>query len=1231
MLSRSHSKPRRDAAPEAPQRVRLRAQVGDCLTAVVEVGDAVSASSGGWTVAGWLDGRVIPLGMPIVLPSQLERLEDHEIPKEFDAGAIEEFVLSTRQSGGAELANAQTIFNELCSVLKVPRPSLKRAHGDNAYCFEEDVKASQSAHRRIDVYHRGHFVFEAKQGVDPKAKADAVAKRHDRTGHSRTVRGAGVRGTEDWQEALRDGRYQAGRYAVHVTERKDPKPPFLLVADVGHCFWIWSSFSSDLRDDYGDFEPKSAFAWADIGRPEVFHFLRQIWLDPQSLNEEARGQRITAAIASHITDLALRLEKRFPPEAVGDFLMKCVFTMFSEDVGFLPGSLFTLRLVGWIADYKAGHKDRFVRGLRALWTHMQKGGDLDSGDPVRRFNGYLFRVPEPLALELDELEALHKAAAANWRRVSPAIFGTLLERALSADERRKLGAFYTPEAYISRLVDRTILAPLRDEWMVARAESEQILRTSKTGRTSKKAREQAINRLHTFRRHLASVRVLDPACGSGNFLYVALKEMKRLEGEVHRALIAAGDQQVWLDLPGDTVHPAQFYGIEIKPWAAKIAELVLWIGYLQWQVSSGRMRQTPDPLLQDLRHIENCDALITWDAEEPVLDGDGKQQMVAKGVSKKRGERSLVPLTRLIGVKVADWPTVDFVVGNPPFLGNKRMSDVLRPSSVNAIRAAFPEVPGTADLVMYWWARCAELIRLGKLRRFGLVTTNSITGKFNRQVVANALENQGVRLSYAIADHPWYDEGAAVRIAMTVGAVHSIPDAPVVGTVTNETRTGADELEHIQVAERPVAEIHADLTAGARLASAQPLKANQGVCFQGVNLVGKGFVLSAAEVKTLGYDIKALPPVIRPYFIGRDLVQRAKEQYVIDFLDVPPDRAREEYPRLWDRLVRLVYPDRQKNNRESRKRNWWLFGEPVPKWRRAAADISRYIATSRRARHRLFVMISASALPDTQVVAIAIPHFSYLALLSSRLHVEWAMRTGGWLGEGNDSAYNHVECFGQFPFPEMDAATKERLDCLGEALDGHRKARQKEHPELTLTDQYNVLEKLRAGQALNADEQRTRDLGLIDTLRQIHDDIDRATLAAYGWPESLTDDEIVARVLALNAERAAEEAKGHIRWLRPEFQTRTVQADFTGPTIATPAEASQSAAQKWPADLPGRIRALVQVLQSHGRAVPAAELQASFPGAKAAELELALHCAAAADAVVRTEDEPGMPLWAARA
>ncbi|MBK6529864.1 MAG: class I SAM-dependent DNA methyltransferase [Deltaproteobacteria bacterium] len=729
--------------------------------------------------------------MAAILPRQLDRLEEHEFPKGFNPKAVRAFLDETSASGGAELANSQSIIRDLCKVLGVAAPKLKHAGADNPYCFEEDVKEGK-AHRRIDVYKRGCFVLEAKQGADPKTEpADALARSaaKAKVGHSKSAKGAGTRGTAAWVEAMKAGFFQAAAYAVNVTQRKDPKPPFVVVMDLGHRFWIWSSFQPDAKDDYGDFELEAGFAWEDLLRPEVFKFLRQVWETPEELNEEVQGQRVTAEIAAKVSDLALRLEKRLgkkSAERVGDFLMKCVFTMFAEDVGMIPRGLLTRRLDEWLLAAKAGKPDRFVKGLRSLWSHMNDGGDLDSGETIRRFNGYLFKNPEPIELALDELEALRATAAADWRRVSPAIFGTLLERALTPEERHKLGAHYTPEAYIRRLVDRTMMAPLRVEWRNARAEMEKI---QLTGKVKQKAEADAMKVGLAFRTRLATVRVLDPACGSGNFLYVALKELKRLEGEVDRALRPQKGYKRAMDFQGESVHPVQFHGIELKPWAAKVAELVLWIGYLQWQVTAGRFQAMQEPLIQDLHHIECRDALITWKKAEAVVDEDGAPVLRAIGVSDKKAERRMVPVERLVGVKVAPWPEADFVVGNPPFLGNKRLNDVLPPGYVEAIKAAYPEVPGTADLVMWWWWRCAALVGAGKLQRFGLVTTNSITQTSNRAVATAAIEKGGLRLAWAIPDHPWYDEGLRVRIAMTVAEKGGT--APLFGRVVDETATAA--------------------------------------------------------------------------------------------------------------------------------------------------------------------------------------------------------------------------------------------------------------------------------------------------------------------------------------------------------------------------------------------------------------------------------------------------------
>ncbi len=1165
--------------------------------------------------------------MPAILPRALDLLEVHEIPAEYSATRMRAFVERTRGAQGAELANAQTVFNLLCEALQVPPPSLKDAGAHTPYCFEADV-LDGAAHRRMDVYKRGHFIFEAKQGADLVDTAGALQA--SSKGHAKTPKGTGVRGTKVWRDAMSSGRVQVGRYAAAVTRRGDPKPPFLLLADLGHRLWVWSSFSPDAVDDYGDLEELAAFAWEELADPRVFRFLRTVFTDPRSLDEDAIGQRITAEVADLVGALAVQLEKREPGDVVGDFLMKCVFTMFAEDVGLLPRGLFTERLDKWIADKQSGREGTFVRGLRALWARMDAGGDLDSGERLRQFNGYLFKQHEPIDLTLGELEALRRAAAADWRRVSPAIFGTLLERALTPADRHRLGAHYTPEPYIRRLVDRTMMGPLRAEWTLVRAEMELAERTAKSPAAGRK-RAAALGA--AFRKRLAGVRVLDPACGSGNFLYVALKELKRLEGEVERALEAAGGYQAPMDYQGESVHPVQFHGLEVKPWAAKIAELVLWIGYLQWQTSAGRLGRMPDPLIQDLHHIEARDALITWRAKEPVLDEHGKPVLRAVGVTDKKAVRRMAPIERYLGVQRAAWPQVDFVVGNPPFIGNKRLMDLLGSGYTEAIKVAYPEVPGTADLVMWWWWRAADLVAQGKLRAFGFVTTNSITGSFNRGVVAEAVDRKKLRLGYAIADHPWYEEGAAVRIAMTMATKAAGPS--VKGTVVDERKTKAAELESVRVEEREVPAIHPDLSAGARVTEAVPLRANEGLCFQGMNLVGEGFRLTREEVAGHGYDPDALPAVLRPYLIGRDLVQKRQERYVIDFYGLEPDDARRAHPTLWEHLVKHVKPEREKNNREIRRRKWWLFGETVGRLRRAATGVSQYCATCRTARHRLFSTIPTEVLPDTKLVAITLEGAEFFAVLSSRVHLVWAHSKSGFLGVGNDPTYNHSDIFESFPFPDMPPAVRVRIRARGEAVEHHRRERQRENPDLGLTDIYNVVEKLRRREMLADPEKAVATRAQIHTLVQLHDELDRAVLDAYGWPNDAADDDLLTRLVALNQQRAAEEVRGVVRWLRPEFQAPEADAQTALPEAggAKPSRTRTKApsANRWPADLPGQIAAVLAALDVFGGEAPLAALADGLGGAPTESVSMVLECLLVAQRVARTSDEDGAERWVLRA
>ena len=331
---------------------------------------------------------------------------------------------------------------------------------------------------------------------------------------------------------------------------------------------------------------------------------------------------------------------------------------------------------------------------------------------VLKFNGGLFADPGALPLDKTQIDLLLDAARADWRHVEPAIFGTLLERALDPLERHQLGAHYTPRAYVERLVMPTVIEPLREDWAVAQAIALQHDRDGK--------RDKAVAELRAFHRRLCQVRVLDPACGSGNFLYVTLEHLKRLEGEVLNALEALGETQGLLELAGVTVDPHQMLGLETNPRAARVAEAVLWIGYLQWHFRTHGRVNPPEPVLRDFHNIECRDAVLAWDRIEHVTDERGIPVTRWDGRTMKThpvtgepvpDETACVLLEKYVNPRKAEWPTTDFVVGNPPFIGKQNIRPALGDAYVEALRAVWADVPDSADYVMYWWHHAAEEAR----------------------------------------------------------------------------------------------------------------------------------------------------------------------------------------------------------------------------------------------------------------------------------------------------------------------------------------------------------------------------------------------------------------------------------------------------------------------------------------------------------------------------------------
>lgn len=1131
---------------------------------------------------------------------------------------VEEFLSRWSGSAGSERANAQPFFMELCDVLAVPRPPTGGPEFHD-YRFEKPIEIPHPDGKvstdRIDFYKKGCFVIEAKQAQ----VADAA--------------GGTRRGTPAWQAMMDRAFAQARNYAVNLPEGR---PPFLMTCDIGHCFEVWTGFSGD----YGRYGARRTIPLAALAKDEIRSELATIFTDPWSLDPARRAAKVTREVASHLADLARALEADGTnAEVVARFLMRCLFTMFAEDVGLLEDHLFSRTL----EDVWVPHPERFAAGIEGLWKEMDRGG-MYGPHPIRRFNGGLFREVHALPLSRAQLERLLAASKCDWSDVEPAIFGTLLERALDKNERHRLGAHFTPREYIERLVRPTVVEPLRAEWDAVRGAARQIVEPE-VGEPTPLDRRKAGQLVRGFLQRLCAIRVLDPACGTGNFLYVTFDLVKEVEAEVLRELADLGDVQGAMELAGVRVVPEQFLGIEVNPRARAIADLVLWLGYLQWSRRAGV--SFSDPVLRDGKNIECRDAVLSYDT--PVLRRDGAGRPVTvwdMRTTKKHpvtgrhvpDETAQVPVYDYPNARPAEWPEADFIVSNPPFVGNKRMREALGDGYTEALRKAWPEVDGSVDLVMYWWEKAALLARAGKIRRFGFITTNSITQSFDRKVLEGQLkaEKDPVAVAWAIPDHPWVVNGAAVRIAMTVGCrAGDLKDLPVLGKVVREAdpehmSEGGARL--VEVGYRPVPRIHADLSGGADVAGAKPLKANQAVSYQGMNLVGEGFRVTRDDVRALGFDPDDLPSVIRPYMNARELAQKSEDRFVLDVFGLTAEQVRERYPSVYQWLLERVKPERDHNKDAQRRRDWWLFGRSNANLRNALVGLRRYIITPETAKHRFYVFAPMDLCPDHKLYAICSDDGYVLGALSSRIATAFILATGGRMGVGNDPIFNNTRCFEPFPFPDATEPQKARIRELGDALDSHRKRVQAENPDVTLTGMYNGLVRVReaeaGGKPLNDKERDFHERALVGVLRSIHDDLDRAVAEAYGWPADLADEEVLTRLLALNVERAAEEASGQIRWLRPEFQRAraglvpAVQQSMEGLGKASKAPAA-AAITGWPKDRYEQIKAVRDLVAARPGTYTANEIASAFKSASEAGVRKHLEMLERIGVLVGYDDERG--------
>ena len=693
---------------------------------------------------------------------------------------------------------------------------------------------------------------------------------------------------------------------------------------------------------------------------------------------------------------------------------------------------------------------------------------------------------------------------------------------------------------------------------------------------------------------------------------------------------------------------AQLHGLEINPRAVAIADLVLWIGYLKWQLRIVKADQIAEPVLHAYGTIKEQDAILAWDKQELLRDEHGVPLSRWDGATMKlhpiTGEEipdpdATVELYRYENPRRADWPEAEFIVGNPPFIGGKDMRAELGDGYAEAAWETRQKIPGGADFVMHFWDEAATRLlrkpmkgKTNPLRRFGFITTNSVTQTFSRRVIERHAQAKGpLSLVYAVPDHPWQKAAgkAAVRIAMTVAA-RSGRDGTL-ATVERQSGLNTD-TPVVELTERE-GRINGNLKIGADITAVQPLIANDLISSPGVKLHGSGFIVTPQQAAALGLGTTpGLEDHILLYRHGRDIAQRPRGVMVIDLYPLTADEVRDRFPTVYQHVVQHVKPERDSNREDFRRTYWWWFGRKNTVLREFLRELPKFITTAETSKHRFLQFLDANMRPDNKLINVGLNDGSSLSILSSRVHAHWSIYCGNWMGVGNDPVYAKTKTFDPFPFPIVGA--DKVLNELGEGLDSLRKEQLAEHDFLTMTALYNVLERVRELEngydvpPLTAKEKDIHEAGLVSVLKDIHDDIDRAVFEAYGWADLIpalvgkpgatmpsphktpeqeeAEEELLTRLVALNQERAAEERRGIVRWLRPDYQFPKL-----GHKVKTPEDVEQVEAQlvvpapadgrpAWPKDEMDRISIVRDMLSRAPGPVAPQTLGVAFSGKNSA-------------------------------
>ncbi|AUB80318.1 class I SAM-dependent DNA methyltransferase [Candidatus Thiodictyon syntrophicum] len=971
----------------------------------------------------------------------------------------DQFIDKWKDATLKERSGSQEHFLDLCRLLEEPSPAAADPTG-SWYCFEKGAAKAGGGDGWADVWRRNCFGWEYK------------------------------------------GKHKDLKKAFQQLQNYTPAleyPPLLIVSDMDRIE-IHTAFTGTVPDVH-------VLLLEDLRDAGKRRLLKWAFTEPERLRPDQTTAALTEAAAGSFGGLAQALRARgHDPWAVGHFCIRVLFCLFAEHIELLPRQMFTRLL-------DAGLKDpaSLTGMLQDLFGAMAKGGRVGF-DPVDWFNGGLFDSTATLPLELDDIKTLRALAPLDWSAIEPSIFGTLFERGLDPDKRSQLGAHYTDRGSIMRLVDPVVLDPLRDEWTARKGEIEAVMAkagAAKSASARTKAQNDAHGVLQGFLARLAHFRVLDPACGSGNFLLLSLLGLKDLE---HQVILEA--ETLGLSRAFPMVGPECVLGIELNPYAAELARVTVWIGEIQWMLSHG-FNLSKNPILKPLNTIEQRDAVVNPDGTEP------------------------------------EWPVADVIVGNPPFLGDKKMLGGLGEEYVTRLRSLYQgRVPGGADLVTYWFEKARAELEVGRARYAGLVATNSIRGGANRKVLGRICESG--RIFNAWSDEPWVNEGAAVRVSLVclIGALEP-------SLIETDERQGA------MLNGQQVMIIHADLTAGhdekeSTIIRSKAIPENLGVAFLGTQKNGKFEIhgdVARAWLRLPNPHDRSNSDVLQPWANGINITKRPSDLWIVDFgTDLPLDNA-SLYEMPFAYLKENVENFRSSNRREAYRQRWWIHAESRPGMRAAIARLNRFIVTPTLAKYRVFKWLDCSFCPDKQLVVIARSDDTTFGILHSRFHELWSLRMGTSLEDR--PRYTPTTTFETFPFPPglNPADTAGPTEALDSGVILPPEAPDRRAAALGIAEAAYRLNALREAwlnppgwvdrvpevvdgypdriipKPEHAADLKKRTLTNLYNARptwldHAHQALDAAVAAAYGWGDygaGMAEEEILRRLLALNLERSQEQ------------------------------------------------------------------------------------------------------------